>query len=113
MSEAFKTDTLIEDLTDLKSEVDGWGRNAIDEAIDRLSQLEWNFNMDEAPKDGTDLLFYDGEIRTMGHWGKVSHVPLYGWIWLIGGPEDRDLMDPPPIAWMHLPQPKTPDTGAG
>lgn len=59
--------------------------------------------METAPKDGTDIFAYVDECRTLVHWGKVSHLPIYGWIDLVGDPEDRDLCNP--THWMPLPSP--------
>lgn len=65
------------------------------------SPPEWNYNLDEAPMDGTDILGFVDDTRTIITWGKVSHVPIYGWIDLTaGGPMDRDLCSP--IAWQFL-----------
>ena len=36
-------------------------------------------------------------------WGKVSHVPIYGWLDLSGDdPEDVDLLRPQPIEWRFM-----------
>ncbi|MCF0055529.1 hypothetical protein [Dyadobacter sp. CY356] len=80
-------------------------REALQSLVDaKTAPTGWNFNMDEAPRDGTDLIGYVDETRTIITWGKVSHVPIYGWIDLTAdGPEDRDLCYPE--AWQHLPTP--------
>jgi hypothetical protein len=67
--------------------------------------MEWQ-PIETAPKDGTDILVWDGEIRTITTWGKVSHIPIYGWLRLVlSDPNDIDLMDPQPIKWQPLPPP--------
>jgi hypothetical protein len=67
--------------------------------------MEWQ-PMETAPRDGTDIIVWDGEIRTLTHWDKASHVPIYGWLTLVcHDPEDMDLMDPTPTHWMPLPEP--------
>ena len=59
--------------------------------------------IDSAPKDGSDFISYVDGCRTLVHWGKVSHVPIYGWIDIVGDPEDRDLCYP--THWQPLPPP--------
>jgi hypothetical protein len=57
--------------------------------------------MSEAPRDGSSFMARrvpeDSErdfagVRTW--WGKTSHVPLYGWCYLIDEPEEVDLWLP-------------------
>ena len=58
--------------------------------------------MDTAPKDGSDFLAVVNGARVICRWGKVSHVPIYGWIDLVlSDVEDLDLCDPE--CWMPLP----------
>jgi len=62
----------------------------------------WREGMEEAPTDGQDILAIVDGARTIIHWGKVSHVPLYGWIDLVCcDVEDRDICHP--SHWMPLP----------
>ena len=64
---------------------------------------DWNTDMSAAPRDGICILAtVDGETRIIG-WGKVLHIPLYGWVLLDQGPEDVELCKP--TAWMPLPEP--------
>jgi hypothetical protein len=60
--------------------------------------------IETAPKDGTDVMVWDGEVRTLSTWGKTAHVPIYGWLQIAwADPEDADLMYPQPTHWMPLP----------
>lgn len=73
--------------------------------IERLQAQAWQ-PIETAPRDGTDILVWDGERRTMTLWGKVSHVPIFGFLDVWGcDAEDIDLMDPQPTHWMPLPDP--------
>ena len=73
--------------------------------LKRETKAKW-LPIETAPKDGTDIIVWDGEIRTITSWGKTAHVPIYGWLQVAwGNPEDADLMDPPPLKWMPLPLP--------
>ena len=67
--------------------------------------MEWQ-PIETAPKDGTDVLVWDGEVRTLSHWGKSAHVPLYGWLALVfADPCDLNLLRDQPTHWMPLPEP--------
>jgi len=93
--------------TELHQYMRDTGLSAFEVALKFANGSDWNYNMDEAPKDGTDLIGYVDETRTIITYGKVSHVPIYGWIDLTSdGPEDRDLCNP--TAWKPLPAPPTP-----
>lgn len=64
--------------------------------------------IETAPRDGTPIIVWDGEIRTLTVWGKVSHVPIYGFLEVVGCDfNDTDLMGPQPTHWMPLPLPPT------
>ena len=61
--------------------------------------------MDTAPRDGTRFVAYgmgldkNGRMRRrvrMTWWGKVSHVPLYGWCW---GRDVEDISTWQPTTW--------------
>lgn len=60
--------------------------------------------IETAPK-GVRVLVFDGTDVFESSWGKVSHVPIYGWLNLHNGPEDVELLDPRPTHWMPLPEP--------
>lgn len=67
-----------------------------------------------APRDGTDIIVWDGEVRTVTTWGKVSHVPIYGFLRVWGYDiEDVDLMDPQPVLWQPFPDAPTQMEGQG
>ena len=67
--------------------------------------------IETAPHDGTDVLVWNGDVRTISMWGKVSHVPTYGWLDMVWADiEDADLLDPQPSYWMPLPEPPKPGT---
>lgn len=67
--------------------------------------MNWQ-DISTAPTDGTDILVWDGEVRTLTCWGKVSHVPIYGWLDLVGcDMNDIDILQPPPTHWQPLPAP--------
>lgn len=62
--------------------------------------------IETAPRDGTDIIVWDGEVRTVTLWGKVSHVPIFGFLGVWGSDiEDVDLMNPQPTHWMPMPNP--------
>ncbi len=61
-------------------------------------------DIETAPK-GKHVLVWDGIGVSISFWGKVSHVPIYGWLWLYADCEDISLMDPKPTHWMPLPPP--------
>lgn len=60
--------------------------------------LKGGQTMDNAPRDGSRFKAQDeaGNLRECW-WGKTSHVPLHGWCWNDGNPEDADLWNP--IVW--------------
>ena len=65
-------------------------------------ESEWQA-MDSAPKDGTLFIgAVDGKARLVA-WGKISHIPLYGFCLADQGAEDFDLCEP--THWMPLPSP--------
>jgi hypothetical protein len=54
--------------------------------------------IETAPKDGTRICGIDKDGDTRLTWfGKTSHVPIYGWCWNDGDPENTDLWWP--IYW--------------
>lgn len=58
---------------------------------DRGAAVRWR-KIEEAPRDGTSLLGvtpYDFDARIFA-WGKTSHLPLYGWVYIDQGVEDRE-----------------------
>lgn len=71
---------------------------------------EWQ-PIDTAPKDGTWFIARrDGEgVELLTQWGKTSHVPLYGWCYVVSdyGDPDYDLWSP--THWAHLPNPTVRD----
>jgi len=66
------------------------------EAAEKLREPEWNFNIDEAPKDGTDVLLYHAEGTVIAH----KFFPMKNW-WR---PDDSLMPDYTIKAWRHLPQ---------
>lgn len=57
-----------------------------------------------APKQ-QHVLVSDGTYVVVSVWGKVSHVPIYGWLDLYSDVENIDLLSPHPTHWMPLPYP--------
>jgi hypothetical protein len=78
-----------------------------DAVLDALPQ-QWQ-SIETAPKDGTQILGFDAEIRVYAiiQWGKHNHIPLYGWLRQIEltdeAVEGFDATD-----WMPLPTPPKP-----
>ena len=83
-------------------------KSTVDEACkawNSLSFRQWR-PMKDAPRDGTDIIVYDGDVRTISTFGKTAHVPIYGFLKMAwSDPYDADLMDPEPSHWMPLPDP--------
>jgi len=55
-----------------------------------------------APKDGTWIVGKRGGIKRRTQWGKTSHVPMYGWVYVAdhnGGDPEYDLWEP--TTWSH------------
>lgn len=69
---------------------------------------EW-LPIDETTPVCCHVLVWDGRTVSHSYHGKVSHVPIYGWLNLYCDPEDCSLMDPQPTHWQPLPTP--PDSG--
>ena len=66
------------------------------EAAEKLRGPEWNFNIDEAPRDGTDVLLYHEEGVVIAR----AFFPMKSWYRAEGS-----LMPSYTIkAWRHLPQ---------
>lgn len=64
--------------------------------------------IETAPKDGQVIIVWDGEAWEVTAWGKVSHVPIYGFLQvLFRDVNDIDLLNPQPTHWMPLPNPPT------
>lgn len=61
--------------------------------------VDWQ-SMEVAPRETRLLGRVAGRVRFI-RWGKVSHVPIYGWVLVDQGPEDCELCEP--SGWMHLP----------
>lgn len=62
---------------------------------------EW-LDISSAPRDGTRVLgFVEGERVSVMIYCKTPHVPLYGWHFTEGDPEDWDMVRP--THWMPLP----------
>jgi hypothetical protein len=57
--------------------------------------------MDSAPRDGTWFVARRGGVELQTQWGKTSHVPLYGWCYVLSdyGDPDYDLWQPE--EWRH------------
>jgi hypothetical protein len=69
---------------------------------------EWQ-PIETAPKDGTRFLgaeYDDGWMIGPCIWCKTSHVPLYGFHFTEGDPEDLNIAHP--SHWMPLPAPPKP-----
>lgn len=75
-------------------------------------QPKWNSSMDEAPKDGTEVLICDDGEVIMAEWSKghtvvedeffASHsVPYEGWY--LGDDDGRSLWANEPTRWMLIP----------
>lgn len=61
--------------------------------------------IETAPKDGTRILAWGDERMVVTLYGKVSHVPIYGWL-LLDVPIDPENVDRwEPTFWMPLPAP--------
>lgn len=65
--------------------------------------MEWQ-PISTAPKY-KHVLVSDGDSVLPSYWGKVSHVPIYGWLDLFRGPEDVELLVEVPTHWMDFPEP--------
>lgn len=54
-----------------------------------------------APTDGTRFVARRGGVELLTQWGKTSHVPLYGWCYILSdyGDPDYDLWSPAPEEW--------------
>lgn len=62
--------------------------------------------IETAPRDGTPILAFRPAPGRKGsweehrtHWGKASHVPVYGWVW---GKDVEDLDTWHPTYWKPL-----------
>ncbi|MBX5089397.1 DUF551 domain-containing protein [Rhizobium lentis] len=78
-------------------------RKAIDAAIAEALDGKW-MDIETAPKDGTRFLaaeYDDGWMIGVCQWCKTSHVPLYGFHFMEGDPEDLNIANP--THWMPLP----------
>lgn len=68
-----------------------------------VEAIKWQ-PIEKAPRDGSDIIGYVDGVRTIIHWGKASHVPMWGWIDTVHDDQnDLDLCNP--THWMLLPKP--------
>jgi len=66
--------------------------------------MEWQ-PIETAPKN-RQVLVSDGYEVAYSVLGKAAHVPIYGWIELVGvDPYDADVLEMEPTHWMPLPEP--------
>ncbi len=56
-----------------------------------MNMSDWQ-DISTAPKDGTVFLGKMGYTKRKTHWGKTSHIPLFGWCF--GKVEDVDIWEP-------------------
>lgn len=78
--------------------------SAVDAALALMEAVqvqEW-LPIESAPRDAAFLGCVEGRVRRV-HWGKTSHVPIYGFCLADQGAEEFDLCDP--TCWMPLPAP--------
>lgn len=68
--------------------------------------MQWNDNMDEAPRDGTALLGYcpTADCKTTGFIFVVCYDPDLE-EWVVDFPESQSWDEVTPVAWMPLPEP--------
>lgn len=93
---------IIETITDYNGYVTEESAIQIADAIMPLIEPQWR-PIQTASRNGTKLFALLGrEIRKVMY-GKVSHVPIYGWILIDQGDEDADICAS--THWMPLPQP--------
>lgn len=61
--------------------------------------------IETAPKDGMQLIVWNGEFLSVSSWGKTAHVPFYGFLQLVGCDfQEMDLMSPQPTHWLPFPE---------
>ena len=77
-------------------------RDSFRQRLEEMTQ-EWQ-PIETAPKNKLVLISDGGEVA-LSAWGKVSHVPIYGWLNLMLGPEDVEIIDMRPTHWMPIPAP--------
>lgn len=67
-------------------DIDEWSRKALIDKLESVKQsLEWNTNMDEAPKDGTRVLLnFEGDTSDCGRFEKVPDGNGKKDVWSIG-----------------------------
>lgn len=65
--------------------------------------MKWQ-PIDTAPRL-MHLIVTDGETVCQSFYGKVSHVPIFGWLNLFTDADDVQLLDWQPTHWMPLPEP--------
>lgn len=73
--------------------------------------INWNANMDAAPKNGTQLLLWSGGGPTIGSWRRDANHPAEGPLWLDDSYDDfscgfasRPLT---PSHWAHINEPQS------
>lgn len=54
---------------------------------------------------GEHIIVSDGENVCQSFYGKISHVPIYGWLNLFCDPENLSLLEWTPTHWLALPEP--------
>lgn len=58
--------------------------------------------IETAPKDGTWFIGRRGHLERETHWGKTSHVPLYGWCRVDRRSDEYDDCEPEYDLWQPV-----------